>query len=45
MHEIQICWEEDLKDIMFYTDSMHIIHLVKHVDVSTHHCENEIIIY
>lgn len=41
MHMIQICWEEDLKYIMCYTNSMHTIHLVKEAYVSTHHYENE----
>jgi len=44
MHEIQICWEEGLRDIIGYTDSMNTIWLVQHVDVSTHHYENEITI-
>jgi len=44
MHEIQICWEEGLGDIICYTDSMHIIHLIQHADVSTHHYGNEIAI-
>ena len=44
MHGIQICWEEGLKDIICYTDSMHIIHLVQHADISTHHYDNEIAI-
>jgi len=44
MHEIQICWDEGMRHIICYTDSMHTIHLVQHVDISTHHCENEITI-
>jgi len=30
MHGIQICWDEGLRDIICYTDSMHIIHLVQY---------------
>jgi len=44
MHEIQICWNEGLRHIIYYTDSMHTIHLVQHVDVFTHHYGNEITI-
>jgi len=44
MHGIQICWEEGLRDIICYTDSMHTIHLVQHLDVSTHCYENKIAI-
>lgn len=36
MHVIQICWEEGLKGIICYTNSMHTIHLVQNLDVSTH---------
>jgi len=44
MHGIQICWDEGLRDIICYTDSMHTIHLVQYADVSTHHYGNEITI-
>jgi len=44
MHGIQICWDEGLRDIICYTDSMHTIHLVQYADVSTHHHGNEIAI-
>lgn len=42
MHGMQICWEEDLKDNVCSTYFVHIIHLVKHADISTNHNENEI---
>jgi hypothetical protein len=44
MHEIQICWEEGLRDIICYADFIQTIHLVQHADVSTHRYENKITI-
>jgi len=38
LHEIQIRWNEGLRDIIYYTYFKYTIHLVDH----THHYENEI---
>jgi len=36
LHEIQICWDESLSDIICYTDSIR-THVVQYADVFTHH--------
>jgi len=42
LYVIQICWEDGLRNIICYSDFIHTIHLVHHVDVFTHQCENEV---
>lgn len=39
---IRLCWKEDLRNIIYYIDSINTIHMVHHGDVFTHHYENEI---
>lgn len=42
LHGIQLCWNEVLRNIICYIDSINTIHLVHYANVFIHHYENDI---